>query len=304
MLRAALLALSESRRARAFAQEHPVGRRASRRFVAGETLDDALDAVDRLGRAGFLLSLNHLGEKTTTPAEAEAATADYKEILERLRRRHEDCYVSVKLTQLGLDGDPAGAIGRLRQILEVARPAGTFVRVDMEHSVYVDLTLDALLRLRAEGYTALGAVIQAYLYRSAADLERLLGAGIPVRLVKGAYMEPAAIAYPHKADVDANYLRLQDRLFADTGYHALATHDERIIRTAIEQAGHRGRAPDRYEFQMIYGVRRDLQDRLRAEGHRVRIYVPYGTQWYPYFMRRLAERPANAAFILRNLLRG
>ncbi len=304
MLRAALLALSESRRARAFALHHPVGRRASRRFVAGETLDDALDAVDRLGQAGFLLSLNHLGEKTTTLEEAAAAAAAYQEILQRLRGRREDCYVSVKLTQLGLDTNPEEAVGHLRKILDASRPAGTFVRVDMEHSVYVDLTLDALLRLRAEGYTALGAVIQAYLYRSAADLERLLGAGIPVRLVKGAYMEPPAIAYPHKADVDANYLRLQDRLFADTGYHALATHDERIIRTAIEQAGRLGRAPDRYEFQMIYGVRRDLQDRLRAEGHRVRIYIPYGTQWYPYFMRRLAERPANAAFILRNLLRG
>jgi len=304
MLRRALLTLSESARVRAFAQHHPVGRRTSRRFVAGETLDDALGAVERLGRAGVLLSLNHLGEKTATLEEAAAAAVAYQEILERLRGRREDCYVSVKLTQLGLDGNPEAAIAHLRRILDAARPAGTFVRVDMEHSVYVDQTLEALLRLRAEGYEALGAVIQAYLYRSAADLERLLAAGIRIRLVKGAYMEPPAIAYPRKPDVDVNYLRLQERLLADAGYHAMATHDERIVLAAVDQARRLGKSPDRYEFQMIYGVRRDLQDRLRQEGHRVRIYIPYGTQWYPYFMRRLAERPANVAFILRNLLRG
>jgi proline dehydrogenase len=303
MLRRGLLALSENGRARAFAQHHPIGRRVSRRFVAGETLDDAMAVVDRLGQAGFLLSLNHLGEKTSTPAEADAAMAAYMEILERLGRRH-DCYVSVKLTQLGLDSDPAGAVGRLRQILEAARPAGIFVRVDMEHSVYVDRTVEALLVLRTEGHQGLGAVIQAYLYRSAADLERLLAAGIRIRLVKGAYMEPPEVAYPRKADVDASYLRLQERLLADPGYHAIATHDERLIRAAIDCARRLGKSPDRYEFQMIYGVRRDLQERFRQEGHPVRIYIPYGTQWYPYFMRRLAERPANVAFILRHLVRG
>jgi len=303
MLRRALLALSENKRLRAFVQDHPLGRRVSRRFVAGETLDDALGVVDRLGRAGYLLSLNHLGEKTTMPAEADAAAGAYREILDRLRGRH-DCYVSVKLTQLGLDGDTAGAVGRLRDIVAAGQSVGRFIRVDMEHSVYVDHTLGALVQLRAEGYQDLGGVIQAYLYRSPADLERLLAAGVRVRLVKGAYMEPPAIAYPRKADVDAAYLRLLERLLGDAGYHAIATHDERMIRAAVEQARRLGKAPDRYEFQMIYGVRRDLQERLRQEGYRVRVYIPYGTQWYPYFMRRLAERPANVVFILRNLFRG
>jgi len=303
MLRRALLALSESKRLRVFAQDHPLGRRVSRRFVAGETLDDALGVVDRLGRAGYLLSLNHLGEKTTMPAEADAAAAAYREILDRLRGRH-DCYVSVKLTQLGLDGDPAGAVGRLRDIVAAGQAAGRFIRVDMEHSVYVDRTLDALVQLSAEGFQGLGGVIQAYLYRSPADLERLLAAGIRIRLVKGAYMEPPAIAYPRKADVDAAYQRLLERLLADAGYHAIATHDERMIRAAVAEARRVGKALDRYEFQMIYGVRRDLQERLRQEGYRVRVYIPYGTQWYPYFVRRLAERPANVVFMLRNLLRG
>ncbi len=276
----------------------------SRRFVAGETLDDAITVVERLRQAGFLLSLNHLGEKTTRPAEAEAAAAAYKEILHRLGRRQEDCYVSVKLTQLGLDGDPAGAVARLRGIVAAAQSAGRFIRVDMEHSVYVDRTLDALVQLRAEGWQGLGGVVQAYLYRSPADLERLLAGGIRIRLVKGAYMEPPTIAYPRKADVDAAYLRLQERLLGDAGYHAIATHDERMIHAAVGQAHRLGKARDQYEFQMIYGVRRDLQERLRQEGYRVRVYIPYGTQWYPYFVRRLAERPANVVFMLRNLLRG
>lgn len=302
MLRRALLAASESARLRAFAQDHPLGRRASRRFVPGVLLDDAMAVVERLGRDGFLLSLNHLGEKTTGPADADAAAAAYREIIDRLRGR-QDCYVSIKLTQLSLDGDPDGAVGRLRAILQAAQKAKTFVRVDMEHSVYVDATLDALVRLQGEGY-AVGGVIQAYLHRSPADLERLLAAGVPIRLVKGAYMESPAIAFPRKADVDAAYVRLLRRLLKDRGYHAIATHDDRMIAAAIDEARRLGKAPDQYEFQMIYGVRRDLQERLRREGYRVRIYVPYGTQWYPYFVRRLAERPANVVFLLRNLIRG
>jgi proline dehydrogenase len=301
MLRRALLAASESARLRAFAQDHPLGRRASRRFVAGMSLDDAMAVVEHLEQAGFLHSLNHLGEKTTAPAEADAAADAYRKILDRLREHH--CYVSVKLTQLGLDGDPDGAVGRLRAILQASQKAGIFVRVDMEHSAYVDLTLEALVRLRTEGH-AVGGVIQAYLYRSPADLDRLLAAGVPVRLVKGAYMEPPAIAFPRKADVDAAYVRLLQRLLANHGYHAIATHDDRMIAAAIEEARRLGKTRDQYEFQMIYGVRRDLQERLRQEGYRVRVYIPYGNQWYPYFMRRLAERPANVVFLLRNLIRG
>ncbi len=304
MLRQILLALSENARARAFALQHPVGRRAARRFVAGETLEDALAVVERLGGQGFLTSLNFLGEKTTTPDEARAATAAYEDALHRLRGRPLECYVSVKLTQLGLDLNEDLATSHLRRILQTASAGRIFVRVDMEHSSYVDGTLNILERLRGEGYEALGAVIQAYLYRGADDLDRLLRLRIPIRLVKGAYAEPAAIAYPRKRDVDANYLRLLQCLLSDAGYHAIATHDERLIQAAIEQVRRDGKTRDRFEFQMIYGVRRDLQERLRAEGYRIRIYVPYGAQWYPYFMRRLAERPANVAFVLRNLLRG
>ncbi|MGQ0548596.1 MAG: proline dehydrogenase family protein [Armatimonadota bacterium] len=304
MLRRVFLALSENPRARAFATQHPVGRRVSRRFVAGETLEDALVAVDRLMAAGFLTSVNFLGEKTTTPEEATAAAAAYQEILRRLGGRPGDCYVSVKLTQLGLDLGVELARSHLRRILEQAKTTGTFIRVDMEHSSYVDATLSILEGCRREGYDRLGGVIQAYLYRSAEDLERLLRLGIPVRLVKGAYAEPATIAYPRKRDVDANYLRLLQRLLRDPEYHAVATHDERLIDAAIAQTRQDQRSPDTFEFQMIYGVRRDVAERLRAAGCRMRIYVPYGSQWYPYFMRRLAERPANIGFVLRNLLRG
>lgn len=304
MLRQALLVLSENARARAFILQNPVGRRTARRFIAGETLQDALDAVERLARQGFLTSLNYLGEKTTAPPEALAATAAYEEILRRLRGRPEDCYVSVKLTQLGLDFSQELAASHLRRILEAARAGNTFIRIDMEHSTYVEATLAILALLGAGGAKTLGAVVQAYLYRSADDLDRLLRLGIPVRLVKGAYAEPASIAYPRKRDVDANYARLLERLLSDGGYHAIATHDERLVQTAVEQARQAGKTREQFEFQMIYGVRRDLQERLRAEGYRVRIYVPYGEQWYPYFMRRLAERPANVVFLLRHLVRG
>lgn len=304
MLRRALIALSENARAREFVLQNPVARRASRRFVAGESLAETLAVIDRLAGAGFLTSFNHLGERTTTLQEAEAAAAAYVEILEHLRGRSIDCYVAVKLTQLGLDTSTDLAASHLRRILDAARAAGRFIRVDMEHSPYVDRTLDVITRLRGDGYEALGAVIQAYLYRSPTDLDRLLRLGVPIRLVKGAYAEPPSVAYPRKSDVDASYLKLQQRLLRDDGYHAIATHDERLIRAAIAQAASEGIAPDHFEFQFIYGVRRDLQEQLRREGRRVRIYVPYGTQWYPYFMRRLAERPANVLFILRNLLRG
>ncbi|MDQ7857975.1 MAG: proline dehydrogenase family protein [Armatimonadota bacterium] len=305
-LRRPLYWLSEHPGARAFVLHNPVARRASRRFIAGETLDEALAVVDRLAQAGFFTSLNHLGERTASAADAEAATAGYLAIVERLRARRPatDCYVSVKLTQLGLDLDPALASAQLRRILEAAQAAGLFVRVDMEHSRYVDATLALIEAMRAEGFAALGAVIQAYLYRSEADVDRLLQRGVPIRLVKGAYLEPPEVAYPRMADTNAAYRRIMQRLLRDRGYHAIATHDARLVQDAVDQARREGISPDRFEFQFIYGVGRPLQERLRAEGYRVRVYVPYGTQWYPYFMRRLAERPANLLFLLRNVLRG
>lgn len=306
MLRRTLLHLSESARARNFVLQHPFARRAARRFVAGETLDEAMDVIEALGASGYLAILNHLGERTTDATEAGAAAADYLEALGRLRDRPpaRDCYVSVKLTQLGLDFDLGLTLSHLRRILDAAKPAGTFVRIDMEHSAYVDATLDIVEHLRGEGYTALGVVIQSYLYRSEADLDRLLRLGVPVRVVKGAYMEPPAVAYPRMAEVNANFLRLQQRVLRDPACHAIATHDASLVRAAIAQAKAEGISRDHFEFQFLYGIRRDLQERLRGEGYQVRIYLPYGTHWYPYFMRRMAERPSNLFFILRNLLRG
>lgn len=306
MLRRLLFSLSESTRARNFVITHPIARRASRRLVAGETLDEAMTVTDRLAEGGYLAVLNHLGERVTDVREAEAATADYLDALDRLRDRPHtrDCYVSVKLSQLGLDIDRELAVAHLRRLLAAARPYGTFVRIDMEHSAYVDATLDIIEQMRGEGFDRLGAVIQTCLYRSEADLTRLLRLGVPIRLVKGAYLEPPTIAYPTMAAVNENFLKLQQRLLRDAAYHAIATHDERLVQAAVDQARAEGIAAARFEFQFLYGIRRDLQARLLREGWRVRIYLPYGTHWYPYFMRRMAEHPANLFFVLRNILRG
>ena len=306
MLRSVLYRLSESARARDFVASHPVARRAARRFVAGETLSEAMTVIDRLSGAGFAAILNHLGERVTDPAEAEAAAADYLEALARLRDHVpvRDCYVSVKLTQLGLDVDRDLAVRLLRRILDAAQSAGTFIRIDMEHSAYVDATLAMIERMRLEGYDRLGAVIQTYLYRSESDVDRLLRLGVPMRLVKGAYMEPPAIAYSRMEDVNANFLRLQQRLLRDPVPHSIATHDERLVQACVDQARAEGILPGRFEFQFLYGIRRDLQVRLQREGWRVRLYVPYGTHWFPYFYRRLRERKENVLFVLRSLLGG
>jgi proline dehydrogenase len=306
MLRRLLLHLSGSTRARNFVLHDPFARRASRRFIAGETLDAAMDVINTLAASGYLTILNHLGESTTDAREAAAAAADYLEALGRLRDHPpvRNCYVSVKLTQLGLDFDRELTISHLRRILDAARPVGTFVRIDMEHSTYVDATLDIIERLRGEGYAGLGVVIQAYLRRSGADIDRMLRLGIPVRLVKGAYMEPPSIAYPGMQEVNANFLDLQQRLLRDPVRHAVATHDARLVQAAVNQVKAEGIAADHFEFQFLYGIRRDLQERLMRAGFHVRLYVPYGTHWYPYFMRRMAERPANFFFMMRNVLRG
>ncbi len=303
MLKQLLITLSESQRAKAFVLGNPLARRSSRRFVAGETLDEALLVLEGLHSQGFKTALNHLGESTTSVAEAAGAAGAYQGILARLRGCNDDCYVSVKLTQLGLDLGTDVALNHMRRTVEAAREDGRFVRIDMEHSQYVDDTIAVIERLRAEGYDNLGAVIQSYLYRSAEDVERLVGQGVRIRLCKGAYAEPATVAYPRKRDVDANFMRLTQRLLRDGGYHAIATHDERLVRAAMEQARSGGDSPERFEFQMIYGIRRDLQAWVRDQGYTMRVYVPYGTEWYPYLMRRMAERPANLLFIMRNLFR-
>jgi proline dehydrogenase len=298
-LRGLLLGLSRSRRLRDASLRHPVLRRAARRFIAGERLDEALEAVARLNRQGLSTTLDLLGEDVTTPAQAEASGDAYVRIVDALRA-HPANNLSLKLTQLGLEVDAALCRRVLRRILDRAAPM--FVRIDMESSAHTDATLGLFEALWAEGRRNVGVVIQAYLYRSPTDVERLIALGARVRLVKGAYDEPPSVAYPHKRDVDAAFARLADRLLRDGTYPAIATHDERLIDHVCRTAEAAGIAQDRFEFQMLYGIRRDLHAALRRQGYRVRVYVPFGEEWYPYFMRRLAERPANVGFVLRSIL--
>jgi len=275
------------------------------RFVAGETLDEALVALDRLRAAGFATTVDVLGEAVTSAAAARAAADEYIVALDALAARGLDRNVSVKLSQmgLGLGGDVCRE--NVTRILDRAAELKAFVRIDMEDHATTDATLALWrdLRPRNAGRGDSGVVIQAALRRSPADVAALIAEHARIRLCKGAYVEPAAVAHPVKADVDAAYEELMIRLLREGTFPGLATHDERLIARAVALAKAEGIAPERFEFQMLYGIRRDLQERLVKAGFGVRIYVPYGTQWYPYFMRRLAERPANVAFILRNILR-
>ncbi|HET8631993.1 MAG TPA: proline dehydrogenase family protein [Thermomicrobiales bacterium] len=304
MLRQLFLTLSHQDWAYRALLSNPVTRGMAWRFVAGEDVDAALAAVRALTAQGITATLDHLGENVGTEAEAVAAAGDIVAVLRRIAAARFDSHVSIKLTQLGLDIDADLCRAQVRRVLDCARDLGNFVRIDMEGSAYTQRTLDLFYELREDyGADTVGVVIQSYLYRSRADVERAIATGSRVRLVKGAYDEPADIAYPEKADVDRAYRVEMEMLLARGRYPAIATHDERLIGraqgfAAAEKLDERG-----FEFQMLYGVRRDLQARLAAEGYHVRCYVPYGTQWYPYFMRRLAERPANVVFILGNLLR-
>jgi proline dehydrogenase len=275
----------------------------ARRFIAGETLADAIAAARAVEARGLLVTLDHLGENITTLAEADAATREYLAILAAIVESGIGRNISLKLTQLGLDIDRGRALDHLRTILEQGEPAGFFLRLDMESSRYTDVTLDLFETLWHEGHRQLGVVLQAALRRSEQDLRRVLALGGRVRLVKGAYTEPRSIAYPHKADVDAAFARMVKVLILEGTYPAIATHDEAMLDLTRRWAADRGVTPDRFEFQMLYGVRRDLQRMLVTAGYRVRIYIPFGRQWFPYFMRRLGERPANVAFIIRALLR-
>jgi proline dehydrogenase len=300
MLRALFLALSGARGLQRLALRHPVLRRAALRFVAGEHLPDALAVIRRLSATGLHVTLDSLGEGVTSAGKAEASAQAYLEILDALHREAVESHLSLKLTQVGLDLSDALAGALLRRILD--RAGETFVRIDMESSRYTDRTLRLFEQLWADGYRNVGVVIQSYLRRSAADVVRLIALGARVRLVKGAYAEPASVAFPRKPDVDANFARLAVALLRRGTYPAIATHDERLIEEALRVVTSEGIPPDRFEFQMLYGVRRDLQARLRQQGYRVRVYVPFGEEWYPYFMRRLAERPANVMFVVRSLL--
>ncbi len=273
------------------------------RFVAGETLDDAVKVVREANRMNINASLDLLGENTLAREDAFRATDQVLAMLDRIGQEKVNSNVSVKLTQLGLDFDTDFCFENLMRIVRHAGDKGNFVRVDMEDHNYTQRTLEIVLRARKEVANA-GAVIQAYLYRSEQDVRTLIENKVLVRLCKGAYLEPAAIAFRKKADTDANFIRLMKLLLDSGQYHAIATHDEAMIAATRQYARERNLAKDSFEFQMLYGIRRDLQQPLAQQGYRVRIYVPFGNRWYPYYMRRLAERPANVLFIARNLFRG
>ncbi len=275
----------------------------ARRFIAGERIDEAIDAVADLPGKGLQLTLDYLGESVATADAAAAAAGEYVGIIDKIVASGIERNISLKLTQLGLDVDRATAVDNMRRILEPADANGFFVRIDMENSPYTDATLTILETLRQQGHTSLGTVIQTCLKRAEADIRRLNGQGIRVRLVKGAYREPANVAYQKKSEVDAAFVDLMQLLMDEGTYPAIATHDPIMIETAKAYAKSKGYANDRFEFQMLYGIRRDLQNALVAQGYRVRVYVPFGKQWYPYFMRRLGERPANVGFVVKGLLR-
>ncbi len=279
-----------------------VARRVASRFVAGETLAQGLAVARRVNSEGIALTLDHLGENVTSLAEAEVSRDVYLEVLNEIAGNHIDGNVSLKLTQFGMDISEQACRANLERLVSRARELHSFVRVDMESSAYTDRTL-ALVRDLHARHGAVGTVIQAYLRRSQADVEALCGLGIRVRLCKGAYLEPAEVAFQAKPEVDRNYLNLMKVLLTQGAYPAIATHDEKMIQETKEFARARHIGRESFEFQMLYGIRRDLQRRLVAEGYRLRLYVPFGKAWYPYFMRRLAERPANVVFLARHLFR-
>lgn len=307
VLRDFFLAMSTNAAMREFVVHFPLSRRMSRRFVAGETLDEAIEVVRKLNRQGVQVTFDLLGESVTNPAEAREAKDSYLEALGAIAANQVSSHVSVKLTQMGLDLSTDVCLDNMRQIVAKAKEIGTFVRIDMEDSHHTQATLNVYKTLREE-FENVGVVIQAYLYRSDADMQALRDMGGNVRLCKGAYKEPPSVAFPEKKDVDANMLKLA-RIFLDANgnghrpYLALATHDEKIIQWAKGYVAEHHIDKSHFEFQMLYGIRSDLQRQLAAEGYTMRAYVPYGSHWYPYYMRRLAERPANTIFLLSNIFR-
>lgn len=305
MLRAAFISLSESKSLRSAAEKTWIGQRLSRRFVAGTTIDDALAATEAMNRLGLGVSVDNLGENVTNADEARHSAQLYHQILDRMQAQQLNANVSLKLTHMGLDVDEAMAYEIASDVVQHAARIKNFVRVDMEGSDYTQRTLDFVHQLHRQPENAgcVGAVIQSYLFRSEKDVEALLAERIRIRLCKGAYKEPAEVAFPKKADVDANYVKLMKMLLKSGVYHGIATHDENMVRATIEFAQKEKIAASAFEFQMLHGVRRDLQQKLVKDGWRCRVYIPFGTEWYPYLMRRLAERPANAIFILKNLFR-
>jgi len=304
MLRKTLLYLSNQQRIFTFVRRNRLAKRMASRFVAGETIDEALPAVRALNARGITASLDLLGESVHREDEARATAREYVRLLDRIREQGLDANVSLKLTAMGLDISEELCIANMQMVLDRAAKYGSFVRIDMESSQYTEKTLHLFEhRLYPSYQKNVGIVLQSYLRRTAADVEYANRLGCRVRLCKGAYQEPASVAFPEKRDVDENYVRCMHALMTNGNYPGLATHDERIIIDAKQFAAKNAIASERYEFQMLYGVRRDLQEQLVREGYRMRVYVPFGTQWYPYLMRRLAERPANVAFMTGNVVK-
>src|SRR5579883_683332 len=302
MLKGTLLYMAQNEAVRKFVISNRATRGVSRRFVAGEHLDEAIEVTRALNSRGLHVSLDHLGENVSDEREARAAAQDYMEILDRIKATGVDANISIKLTALGLDISTELCEENVSRLLAHAQQFPIFVRIDMESSAYTERTVDLTLRLH-ERFEHVGTVIQSCLYRSKKDVEQLILQGVRVRLVKGAYKEPKSVAFQNKSEVDHNYVRLMTLLLQKGNYPALATHDEAIINAACKYAHDNGIGQDAFEFQMLYGIRRDLQERLVQQGYHVRIYVPYGSQWYPYLMRRMAERPANLMFVMSNAVR-
>ncbi len=300
-MRAFFLYLARRESFKNFALNFKFFRNTASRFIAGDTLDDAIQAVKQANRRGIMGTLDLLGENTLTQEDAHSAREELIQAQDRIDKERANCNLSIKLTQLGLNLNPVFCEQNLVRIAEHAKNLDNFVRVDMEDSSCTDRTLEIVERTY-RNLGNVGTVIQAYLYRSERDAVALVEKGIRIRLVKGAYREPEEIAFRRKKDTDANYVKIMKRLLESGTYHAIATHDTSIIQTALEFVRTKKIPRNRFEFQMLYGIRRDMQQKLASEGYNVRVYIPYGARWYPYFMRRLAERPANVIFLLRNLL--
>jgi proline dehydrogenase len=303
--RSTLLFLSRQEGLKDFATRFSPFKRLTTRFVAGEDIDEAVEAIRAINATGASASFDHLNESVASVAETEGEVREYRQVLARIDETGIDSNVSIKLTQFGLEIDPELAYRNARAVVEDAARRGNFVRVDMEQSSVTQVTIDIFKRLRAEfDLNTVGIVLQSYLRRTYADAEELLKIPARIRICKGAYNEPPEVAFPDKKDVDDNYVRVMKLLLSSGVYHGIATHDERMIEATVEHAARAGIAKEAFEFQMLYGVRRDLQVQLARDGYRMRVYVPYGKHWYPYFMRRLAERPANVWFVLKNMLKG
>ncbi len=303
--RSALIWLSRQEGLKDFATSFGLFKKLTTRFVAGDSIDETIPFIRQINSENATASFDHLNESVGTAVEAEREVTEYLNILAKIDEQKIRSNVSIKLTQFGLALDPELAYRNARRVVEEAQRRGNFVRVDMEDSNVTQVTIDIFKKLRAEfGLNDVGIVLQSYLYRTLADAQELVKLPARIRICKGAYNEPPEVAFPDKKDVDANYIKVMQLLLGSGVYHGIATHDPKMIDTTIDFATREGIGKEKYEFQMLYGIRRDLQRQLSRDGFNIRIYVPYGKHWYPYFMRRLAERPANIWFVLKNLAKG